>query len=161
MEMKRNQFKETFSQIHASSACLEEVYAMTENRKTTRPRKFIARRLVVLAAGAIALVGSTIAVNAATGNRLLRHFTVIIGGKEYQAEEIEGKKTFTRWKTEPPSLSHPTPSPLERSLPGRKRTLKWNWNWITKPMKLLFPYRNRLPGFPRTMLPMPNRTHLV
>lgn len=92
MEMKRNQFKETFSQVHASSACLEEVYAMTENRKTTRPRKFIARRLVVLAAGAIALVGSTIAVNAATGNRLLRHFTVIIGGKEYQAEEIEGKE---------------------------------------------------------------------
>ena len=48
--------------------------------------------LVVLAAGAIALAGSTIAVNAATGNRLLRHFTVIIGGKEYQAEEIEGKE---------------------------------------------------------------------
>ena len=92
MEMKRNQFKETFSQVHASSACLEEVYTMTENRKTTRPRKFIARRLVVLAAGAIALAGSTIAVNAATGNRLLRHFTVIIGGKEYQAEEIEGKE---------------------------------------------------------------------
>ena len=92
MEMKQNQFKETFSQIHASSACLEEVYAMTENRKTTRPRKFIARRLVVLAAGAIALVGSTIAVNAATGNRLLRHFTVIIGGKESQAEGMEGEE---------------------------------------------------------------------
>lgn len=109
MEMKRNQFKETFSQVHASSACLEEVYAMTENRKTTRPRKFIARRLVVLAAGAIALVGSTIAVNAATGNRLLRHFTVIIGGKEYQAEEIEGKENVYQMENGATITFSPTP----------------------------------------------------
>ena len=65
---------------------------MTESRKTRRPKRFIARRLAVLAAGAIALAGSTIAVNAATGNRLLRYFTVIIDGKEYRAEEIDGKE---------------------------------------------------------------------
>lgn len=96
MEMKQNQFKETFSQIHASSACLEEVYAMTEKSKTTKPRKFIARRLMVLAAGMIALIGSTIAVNAATGNRLLRQLTVIIGGEEYPAVEIDGKENVYR-----------------------------------------------------------------
>lgn len=96
MEMRRNQFKETFSQIHASSSCLEEVYAMTEKRKNTKPRKFIARRLMVLAVGIIALVGSTIAVNAATGNRLLRQLTVIIGGEEYPAVEIYGKENVYR-----------------------------------------------------------------
>ncbi len=92
MKTNQSQFKETFSQVHASSACLEEVYHMTESRKTRRPKRFIARRLAVLAAGAIALAGSTIAVNAATGNRLLRYFTVIIDGKEYRAEEIDGKE---------------------------------------------------------------------
>ena len=162
MKTNQSQFKETFSQVHASSACLEEVYHMTESRKTRRPKRFIARRLAVLAAGAIALAGSTIAVNAATGNRLLRYFTVIIDGKEYRAEEIDGKENVYQMENGTTiTFTHPTPSPLERSLPGRKRTLKWNWNWITKPMKLLFPYRNRLPGFLRTILPMPNRTHLV
>ena len=124
MEMKRNRFKETFSQVHASSACLEEVYTMTENEKTTRPRKFIARRLVVLAAGAIALVGSTIAVNAATGNRLLRHFTVIIGGKEYQAEEIEGKENVYQMENGTTITFSPNPASSAEESSGEEENFE-------------------------------------
>ena len=124
MEMKRNRFKETFSQVHASSACLEEVYTMTENEKTTRPRKFIARRLVALAAGAIALVGSTIAVNAATGNRLLRHFTVIIGGKEYQAEEIEGKENVYQMENGTTITFSPNPASSAEESSGEEENFE-------------------------------------
>ena len=124
MEMKRNRFKETFSQVHASSACLEEVYTMTENEKTTRPRKFIARRLVALAAGAIALVGSTIAVNAATGNQLLRHFTVIIGGKKYQAEEIEGKENVYQMENGTTITFSPNPASSAEESSGEEENFE-------------------------------------
>lgn len=69
MNRNREKFQDTFQHLQVSPECVEEVLHMTEQRKVKR---FAAKKVVLLVAVFVMLVGSALSVNAATDGKLFR-----------------------------------------------------------------------------------------
>lgn len=89
MNRNKEKFQETFRNLQASRAYVEEVIEMTEVRKV---KKFVAKKIILIAAAVVMLIGSTLCVNAATEGKILRAFLGENGQKiEKKIQLIEEK----------------------------------------------------------------------
>lgn len=86
-------YRQTFAKLKAPPRMETEVYQMTEQRR--RPKKFVARRLVV-AAMAAALAGAlAIGANAATGGELFGNIVITLAGEGFrQVESDDGSIAY-------------------------------------------------------------------
>lgn len=69
MNKNKEKFQDTFKHLQVSPECVEEVLYMTEKRKIKR---FAGKKVVLLVAVFVMLVGSVLSVNAATDGKLFR-----------------------------------------------------------------------------------------
>lgn len=85
----KTKYHETFSHLHASSACVQEVIQMTENKKI---KHFIGRKIAFVAMIAALAIGSTVCVNAATNgeffDRIVTKVTCYINGEEISRDAL-------------------------------------------------------------------------
>lgn len=85
----KTKYQKTFSHLHASSACVQEVIQMTENKKV---KHFIGRKIAFVAMIAALAIGSTVCVNAATNgeffDRIVTQVTCYINGEEITRDAL-------------------------------------------------------------------------
>lgn len=85
----KTKYQKTFSHLHASSACVQEVIQMTENKKV---KHFIGRKIAFVAMIAALAIGSTVCVNAATNgeffDRIVTQVTCYINGEEISRDAL-------------------------------------------------------------------------
>jgi hypothetical protein len=85
----KTKYQKTFSHLHASSACVQEVIQMTENKKV---KHFIGRKIAFVAMIAALAIGSTVCVNAATNgeffDRIVTKVTCYINGEEISRDAL-------------------------------------------------------------------------
>lgn len=89
----KTKYHETFSHLHASSACVQEVIQMTENKKI---KHFIGRKIAFVAMIAALAIGSTVCVNAATDGELFdgiaAKITYYVNGEKVSEDAISVTK---------------------------------------------------------------------
>ena len=68
--MDRKLFQDTFSALHASEDCIQEVLTMTENKTTAQKTRWLRRPLLMTAAVMVSLCVCAGVANAATGGAL-------------------------------------------------------------------------------------------
>ena len=85
----KTKYQKTFSHLHASSAGVQEVIQMTENKKV---KHFIGRKIAFVAMIAALAIGSTVCVNAATNgeffDRIVTQVTCYINGEEISRDAL-------------------------------------------------------------------------
>lgn len=85
----KTKYQKTFSHLHASSACVQEVIQMTENKKV---KHFIGRKIAFVAMIAALAIGSTVCVNAATDGEffdgIVTKITCYINGEEVPMDAV-------------------------------------------------------------------------
>ena len=85
----KTKYQKTFSHLHASSACVQEVIQMTENKKV---KHFIGRKIAFVAMIAALAIGSTVCVNAATNgeffDRIVTQITCYVNGEEITRDAL-------------------------------------------------------------------------
>lgn len=85
----KTKYQKTFSHLHASSACVQEVIQMTENKKV---KHFIGRKIAFVAMIAALAIGSTVCVNAATNgeffDRIVTKVTCYVNGEEISRDAL-------------------------------------------------------------------------
>ena len=94
MEFYTDLYKRAFSKVKASPEKIQEVIAMTEDKR--KPRRIVRRLLIAAMISALALLAA-VGANAASGGEIFTHVTAFMGSPQ-KMPDTQGAKCLVRMK---------------------------------------------------------------